>query len=112
MLKRLKKMRKEKDISQNKLAEAIGATQQSINKYENHNIEPDIAMLKRMADFFDTSVDYIIGYTQVRKKLNVGKNFKLSDEEARLINIFDQLPKPLQKKVIELLEEMQKNIKF
>ena len=42
MVQNLKQLRLEKNLSQNKLAEIIGVSQQSINKYENHNIEPDI----------------------------------------------------------------------
>lgn len=53
MLVRLKMLRREKGITQKKLAEIVGTTQQSINKYENHNIEPDISTLITMADYFN-----------------------------------------------------------
>ena len=45
MLVNLKKLREEASVSQKALAEAVGVSQQSINKYENHNIEPDIETL-------------------------------------------------------------------
>ena len=61
MLVNLRRLRKEARVSQKKLAEDIGTSQQAINKYENHNIEPDIETLIRLADYFDTSVDYLIG---------------------------------------------------
>ena len=51
MLENLKELRKATKTTQNELAEAIGVSQQSINKYENHNIEPDIETLKRIADY-------------------------------------------------------------
>ena len=38
-------------------------SQQSINKYENHNIEPDIDTLIRLADYFNVSIDYLVGRT-------------------------------------------------
>lgn len=63
MLYNLKKLRKSFGISQRFLAEEIGLSQQSINKYENHDIEPDIETLIKFADFFGTSVDYIIGHS-------------------------------------------------
>ena len=50
MLPNLKLLRKEYHISQQALADAIQVSQPSINKYENHNIEPEIAVLKRMAE--------------------------------------------------------------
>lgn len=63
MVKNLKKLRTEKGITQQALAAAVGTSQQSINKYENHGVEPDIATLIRLADFFDTSTDYLIDRT-------------------------------------------------
>ena len=52
-------------ISQQQLGEIVGVSQQSINKYENHNVEPDVATLCALADYFQTSVDYLVGHTQV-----------------------------------------------
>ena len=66
MLRKLKQLRQEYGISQQRLADAIGVSQPSINKYENHNIEPDIEILKRIADYFDTSIDFLVERTEVR----------------------------------------------
>ncbi|MGN0165156.1 MAG: helix-turn-helix domain-containing protein, partial [Lachnospiraceae bacterium] len=63
MVKNLKLLRTQKGISQQKLANEIGISQQSINKYENQNIEPDINTLIALADYFETTVDYLIGRT-------------------------------------------------
>ena len=52
MLENLKLLRSTAGISQKTLADSIGVSQQSINKYENHNIEPDIATLSSIADYF------------------------------------------------------------
>ena len=51
MIKNLKALRKEYNISQQQLANIIGVSQQSINKYENHTVEPDIETLKAIATF-------------------------------------------------------------
>ena len=59
----LKSLREERSLSQQKLADNFDISQQSIYKYENGISEPDIETLKRFAEFFHTSVDYIIGYT-------------------------------------------------
>lgn len=63
MLKNLKKLRNENNVTQQQLADAISVSQQSINKYENHNIEPDISTLIQIADYFNVTVDYLIGKT-------------------------------------------------
>ena len=62
MVKNLKYLRTRYGISQQQLAEIAGVSQQSVNKYENHNIEPDIRTLTAFADFFHTSVDFLIGH--------------------------------------------------
>ena len=91
MLPKLKLLRQEYGISQQRLAEAIGVSQPSINKYENHNIEPEIEVLKRMADFFNTSVDYIIGHTDVRRKIEHTDVFYLNQFETEVITHFRSL---------------------
>lgn len=63
MVKNLKTIRNKNGISQQTLASAIGLTQQSVNMYENHKIEPDIDTLIEMANYFNVTVDYLIGRT-------------------------------------------------
>ncbi len=91
MLPRIRELRKEYGISQQRLAEAIFVTQPSINKYENHNIEPEIAILIRMADFFNTSVDYLIGHTDVRRRIEPTETFQLNPQEAELLRQYRAL---------------------
>lgn len=61
MVKNLKSLRTQKGISQLQLAGVLGLSQQSINKYENHNIEPDISTLIALAEYFHTTIDYLVG---------------------------------------------------
>ena len=63
MVKNLKMLRNQMGISQQGLAEALGISQQSVNRYENHKVEPDIDTLIKMADFFGVSVDHLVGRT-------------------------------------------------
>lgn len=63
MVKNLKLLRTTMGISQQKLANDIGISQQSINKYENHKVEPDINTLIALSNYFEVSVDYLIGKT-------------------------------------------------
>ena len=91
MLINLRLLREEASVSQKYLAEAIGVSQQSINKYENHNIEPDIETLIRIANFFETSVDYLIGHTTVRRKIEKVTAYELNEEEKSIIERFRKL---------------------
>lgn len=104
MLTNLKKLREDASVSQKTLADAIGVSQQSVNKYENHNIEPDIETLIRIADFFDTSVDYIIGHSSVRRRVEEVRVFELNDNESRVIERYRTLT-PKQKACINVVME-------
>ena len=53
--KRLKALRESIGISQVKMAEAIGSTQSSINRYENGQSTPPVELFRRYADYFDVS---------------------------------------------------------
>ena len=59
--KRLKALRESIGLSQVKMAEAIGSTQSSINRYENGQSTPSVELFRRYADYFDVSLDYIFG---------------------------------------------------
>ena len=87
MLENLKALREAAAVSQKQLADAIGVSQQSINKYENHNIEPDIGTLIRIADYFDTSVDYLVGHTTIRRKIEQTASYELNEEERESMGI-------------------------
>lgn len=91
MLPNLKLLRQEYGISQQRLAEAIGVSQPSINKYENHNIEPEIEVLKRMADYFNTSVDFLVGHTDIKRKIEHTEVFHLNQFETEVITRFRSL---------------------
>lgn len=91
MVKNLRKLRTEKGISQQALAEIIGISQQSVNKYENRNIEPDITTLILIANYFNTSVDYLIGNTEINHIIESIEPYELNENEASLINDFRKL---------------------
>lgn len=58
---RLKKIMKDEHITQSDLAKKIGVTRQSISTYLNGGRNPDIIVLKRLADVLSVSSDYLIG---------------------------------------------------
>ena len=86
MLKNLKLLRAEKNISQQQLADVVGVSQQSINKYENHSVEPDIDTLIRISDFFSVSVDFLIGRTDVRIIPSNMTEYSLTNKEKDVID--------------------------
>lgn len=63
-LVRLKELRKKKGISQLRLATDLNTTQNTISRYETGEREPGIDELIKIADYFNVSVDYLIGRTE------------------------------------------------
>ncbi len=67
LAKRLKECRKEKGLTQNQVAIYCDITEKAYQNYELMSREPKIEILMRIADFYDVSVDYLIGRTDVKK---------------------------------------------
>ena len=60
---RLKELRKARNISQLKLALDLNMNQNSISRYENCEREADYETLIKFAEYFDVSLDYLLGRT-------------------------------------------------
>ena len=60
---RLKALRKSRRISQLKLALDLNMNQNTISRYENREREADYETLIRFADYFDVTLDYLLGRT-------------------------------------------------
>ena len=58
----IKRLRKEKDLTQETLAEALGVSCASVSKWERQETFPDITLLQPLAYFFGVSVDDLLGY--------------------------------------------------
>ncbi|WP_336785009.1 helix-turn-helix transcriptional regulator [Paenibacillus sp. MMO-177] len=55
-------MRKEKSVTQEQLANAVGVSIAAVSKWENGNTYPDITLLPEIASFFNVSVDALLDY--------------------------------------------------
>lgn len=70
---RLKELRQEKEITQSELGKILNLSQRSISQYELGIRFPDEIILNLIADFFDVSLDYLFGRTNVK---NIYKKIK------------------------------------
>lgn len=107
--KRLKSLREGIGISQVKMAEAISSTQSSINRYENGQSSPSVELLRRYADYFDVSLDYIFARTD--KPQGVTYEFKPKvtpekEEVRRFIEMCFDPQSPMNEKLKETLFRM------
>lgn len=84
-MNKLRELREEKKLTQKELAEQIKINKMTYNNYENGKREPNIATLINLADFYEVSIDYL-----------VGRNFcnefgYLNNNEKELITMFRQM---------------------
>lgn len=61
---RLKNLRKEKGLSQTELAKALNLTQRKISYLETGQFEPDLTILWKISDYFEVSIDFLIGKSE------------------------------------------------
>lgn len=64
---RLRELRKNSPASQQDLADLLGISPRAFRFYESGAREPNIAALIALANFFDVSLDYLLGRTDERK---------------------------------------------
>lgn len=85
---RLKQLREQKRLNQDGLAMKINVSQSTISAYEVGERTPDLETLITIANFFDVSIDYLVGRSDVKR--NIQKS-DLSQEELEHLYIYQQL---------------------
>lgn len=65
---RLRELRKAKGLTDNELAEILGVKRRAVVYYQSGEREPKIEQLIQLAQFFDCSIDYIVGLTDNPKR--------------------------------------------
>ena len=82
----LQDLREDRDITRKDLATALNISVSTLGMYEQGRREPNIDMLIKMADYFDVSIDFLVG----RSFKN--ENNELLVEALHLKNEIDKLP--------------------
>ena len=65
MYKRIRELREDHDLTQREVAEMLGMSQTGYSKYETGTNDIPTAVLIKLADFYKTSVDYLLGRTNL-----------------------------------------------
>ena len=65
---RLKELRKENNVTQKQTAEAINTTEQNFQRYERGTQQPTLPVLVALADYFNVSLDYLVGRSDVKER--------------------------------------------
>ncbi len=94
----LKELRKEKNLTQSEIAKALNISRQVYANYENEINQPDCKMLIQLANFFEVSVDELLGredFTPEEKAAGISATRKISITplEDDLLYTFRQIGK-------------------
>lgn len=63
---RIRQLRQERHLTQTQFGQVLNLAESTISLYESNHRSPDYHILLQIADFFDVSVDYLLGLTDVR----------------------------------------------
>lgn len=86
---RLKELRYKKELSQRELASILNMSPSTIAMYETGQREPDAETLKKIADFFGVTIDYLLGRTDTPSPVD-----KITDsvsDDPELAKFWDEL---------------------
>ncbi len=64
---KLRELRIENELNQRNLAEFLNVTQHTYSRYETGELRPSIDVMERLSEFYKTSVDYLMGLTDIRE---------------------------------------------
>lgn len=117
LFKILKQERKKKGLSQMAFAKLFGVSQQTIGSWETNRTSPDLESLSKLASFFNVSVDYLLGLTDIPYTIDdyIAKQKKTgtqpatdeySADERKIIDMYRQLSEKDKGKIEGRLEEM------
>ena len=98
MILPLKQLRAGKRISQFELSKALKISPSAVGMWEQGRREPDYEMLKRIADYFDVSADYLLG--------REWHACPLSEVQRKLLGEFDCLSCDGQKLIMTMLDSL------
>lgn len=93
---RIKELRERRNLNQEGLAQKISVSQSTISAYEVGERTPDLSTLISLAQFFDVSVDYLIGLSNVKQRI---VNSDLPPNELDFLLSFRRLRGSEQEKV-------------
>lgn len=95
----LRKFRIEKGLSQAQLAKILNVAQNTVSNWEKGIREPDLKTTQVLADFFDVSVDYLLGRPDKKTSQKVSDS-PLSPHDEETTALLEQLHKRPEMKVL------------
>lgn len=96
---KIKNLRKQQDVTQEKLAAYLNISYQAVSKWENGTALPDITLIPQIANFFGVSADELLGMKDTEETEELKKFEEIYQENRQNGKIMDNIE--LSRKVIE-----------
>ena len=104
-MERLKQLREAKGLTQLRLAMELNVSQETISGYEIGKAVPPAEMLIKLADALDSSVDYILGRTDIKSTLQASE---LNAQETEMLSILRKQPADKRTFVCDMIKGLEK----
>ena len=109
MESRIKQLRENRGLIQEILASELGITQQMLSKYERDVLCIKVDVLKRIAEYFNVTTDYLLGVSEVKRDLQGQMTVnKTLDTYYDLIEIYKGLDEYDQEMVWSIMQTVKK----
>jgi len=107
--KRLRKLRNEKKLTQSELGKIINVSKVSVSGYESGDRTPDTDNLRRLADYFEVTSDYLLGREDKRiESMNAELEKLLKDPQTNLMfNGWKEMSEEERKEAIRMINYIQ-----
>lgn len=103
----IRELRKERNLTQIQLAEMFNVDQTAVSKWELNKAVPETKILIKLSDYFDVSIDYLLGRTRYYYPDQVSSvPFKLTKEEIKLIGNFRSMRSDIQSIYLNMSETL------
>lgn len=109
MESRIKQLREKRGLIQEILAAELGITQQMLSKYERDVTFIKVDILKKIAVYFNVTIDYLLGLSEVKRDLQGQmKVNETLDEYYDLVEIYKNLDKYDQEMIWSIIQIIKK----
>lgn len=99
-------LRKKNHLTQSQLAEILGVTQTSVSQWESGRNFPDIKTARRLADYFDTTLDLIMSHSADMDPATKTKDALYASKDSSGVVLQDVLSLEIKRKILHIIDQL------
>lgn len=103
---RIKDLRTERHLTQQDVADATCISRSVLSQYEAGSVDPTASVISRLADYFQVSIDYLVGREDDLGNISLPSQSTPSRKERELLAIFRQMTDAQQNRFLGIGEGM------